>query len=103
MNIIEILSIQRKGRCLTEAEEKLQELVKQVSKTGKSGILTLKIKITPKEGTVELHDDVDVKMPKPDKFGTVFYPDEKTGLLFREDPLQPELPNVTTMEDAASQ
>ena len=103
MQLQEILVTQRKGRCLTELQEKLQEVVKAVSATGKTGKLKLVIKIIPKGETVELHDDIDASIPKPNKFGTIFYPDEKTGALSREDPEQPELPVIAKMADAVNQ
>lgn len=103
MNITEVLTTQRKGKCIIELQEQLQEVIKEVCRTGKKGKLKLTLDILPKGETVELHDDIEAKIPKPSKFGTIFYPDEKTGLLSREDPEQTELPGIAQMSEAANE
>ena len=94
MNIIEVISAQRKGRCLVEAQQQLQELVKACADTGKKGKLTITLEVIPAEiGTVVVRDDVTAKLPKPERSSTSFYADEQ-GALHREDPRQPEFEEV---------
>lgn len=94
MNIIEVINAQRKGRCLIEAQEQLQELVKACSDTGKKGKLTITLEIIPAEtGTVVLRDDITTKLPKPERSSTSFFADEQ-GSLHRDDPKQPEFEEV---------
>lgn len=102
MNLTEVLSNQRKGRCLIEAQEKLQELVKKCSATGKKGSFSLKLTLSAAESTVVITDEVKISAPEPNKLGTTFYADEKGGL-HKEDPKQGEFAEVTKMDDAVNQ
>lgn len=103
MNLIEALSHLRKGKLVTDAQEKLHALVKSCSDTGKSGTLTIKIKVgAAEDSTVALVGTVSVKHPEPSAASTLFYADEEGGL-HREDPNQPELPAIAKMSEAASQ
>lgn len=98
MNLISVLSQMRKGKLLNEANDKLAALVKQCRDTSKVGTFTLKIKVKPaNHGEVWLTDDVDTKTPKPDATLSLFY-DDKEGALLKDDPNQPELPNVVPVE-----
>jgi hypothetical protein len=59
------------------------------------GDLTLKIKFKKENrGTLSVETDVKTKIPKPATERTLFFPDEATGDLHREDPKQPPLRNV---------
>lgn len=98
MNLIEVLNEQRKGKCLIEAQEKLQELVKTCTDLGKKGSIIITLQVIPAEtGTIVLKDDVTSKLPKPERSSTSFYVDDD-GSLHREDPNQPELPAIAQME-----
>lgn len=81
----------RRGRCMQELSENLAALVEKVKETGKSGNLTLKLKVQPAtqmaEDCVTVEDDVTAKLPKPSRKGTLFYPTEDNRLS-REDPRQ---------------
>jgi hypothetical protein len=88
MNLIEILTQLRKGKCVIDAQSKLQEVVKQCRDTGKSGELTLKLKIKPgAKGEMIVTGMAEGKLPKADVTGNLFY-DDQDGLLLREDPKQ---------------
>ena len=95
MNLIEVLSSQRKGKCLVEAEEKLQAVVAQCQKTGLAGSMTITFKLKPglEEGTIHVSDDVDAKLPKAAKPSVTYYSDAQ-GALHRDDPKQGEFSNV---------
>ena len=102
MNIVEIIATQRKGRCLVEAQDKLQELVQECQRTGKKGKFTLTLEVSAAEdSTVVLRDDITTKLPKPQTSSTVWYADER-GALHREDPRQPEFPELTRIEQAVN-
>lgn len=92
MNFIEILQQIRKGKCVTEAQERLLAVVKQCRNTGKTGEVTLKIRITPGvNGEMLVSGTSDQKLPKAEVVSSLFYDDEN-GALLREDPRQPEIP-----------
>ena len=85
----------RGGRTLSEIENGLAKIVQKVRETGKQGKITLTIKVDVAEREtwdekaiqVTLHDDVDVKIPKPARTKSVFFADQ-TGRLTRHDPAQ---------------
>lgn len=102
MNLTDIIATQRKGKCLTEAQDKFQELVKACSETGKKGKFTLTFNIIAADGTVILSDEVATKIPTPNKPSTTFFADDH-GALHRDDPRQPEFAAVVKMENAVNQ
>lgn len=103
MNIVESLSLLRKGKLVLEAQEKLAALVKACSDTGKKGKLTITLSVgAAEDSTVALTGKVSVQVPEPSSSNTIFYADEH-GNLFRDDPRQPELPSITRIEEAAAQ
>lgn len=103
MNIIESLNVIRKGKLVVEAQEKLQQLVKACSETGKKGKLVITLNVgAAEEQTVAITGRVKIDAPEATTSSTMFYTDE-SGALFREDPRQPELPSITRMDDAVSQ
>lgn len=100
MKLLELLTIQRKGKFVTEAEEKLRSVVQTCMATGKAGSFTIKLKITPTgEETLVVSDDLDIKPPKAETMGSTYYPDAQ-GELFRDDPKQGEFDVVTTAVNA---
>lgn len=100
MKFIELIAAQRKGRFITDAEEKLRSVVKTCMDTGKSGVMTIKLKIQPTgEETLVVEDDLDIKPPKPQTMGSTYYPDEQ-GELFKDDPKQGEFEVVSKVADA---
>lgn len=84
---------QRNGGLHDDLSNALVELVNACVETGKKGVLTLKVTVTPTKDEVTLlvTDDVNVATPKPDAKPALFYHDEH-GNLLRRDPRQPELP-----------
>lgn len=102
MNIIEILTQLRKGKCLIEAQVKLQDLIKQCRDTGKAGELTVKLKIKPGgSGEMFVTGTADGKLPKADVTASMFYDDEN-GSLLRDDPRQIAIEFEAARNDAAS-
>lgn len=84
----------RKGRTVSELEDKMREVVNRVRDTGKKGTLTLTISIDPTkagDGTYQLSDKVVSKLPDFERHATLFFgtPD---GNLQQEDPRQQPLP-----------
>lgn len=71
-----------------ELGQGLKELVAAVRDTGKAGTLTLVISVKPFEGdidTLQVNDDVKLKLPVHDRKPGIFYPD-RDGNLTRNDP-----------------
>lgn len=98
MNLSEVINTQRKGRCLMDAQQAFQDVVKACIATGKKGKFTISLEIKAAEdSTVVLRDEITTRIPKPEVSSTTFYADEQ-GALFREDPRQPEFPEVARVE-----
>lgn len=82
----------RKGGTVNELSNALQALTKAVRETGKKGVLTLKLTLSPANNNevVLVSDDVQVKEPKMSKASTTFFMTED-DLLSRSDPRQAEM------------
>ena len=67
----------RNGQTLDDLSERLNELVRDVRATGKSGELTLSIKVAPASkgdtDTLMLNDTIKVKAPDLDRASTLFF------------------------------
>lgn len=92
--IFDVLAQSRGSAAVHDASKLLNELAKVVKETGKAGTLTIKLTIKPDktDNTVVMVDaDVTTKMPKKPYPTSIFYVDDRTGDLTREDPRQLEL------------
>lgn len=101
-SFIDFLREQRGGQTEEELADKLNELVKMVSSTGKKGKLTLTITVEPLKadsGQMVVSDDVTVKLPHHSRGGSVFYATPENNLT-RKDPRQAEL-NLKAVPEAA--
>lgn len=98
---VSTVDVLRKGHLSDELNDKLRELVLAVAQSGKSGSISLTIKIKPasKGGPLEVHDDVKMTLPRPDRSSTYLYNTDDGGLT-RNDPAQEELPGIRAVEDA---
>lgn len=83
----------RHGKTLAELSLELSRLIEAVKHTGKPGVLDYKIKVKPaSEGdavTVQLDDDINVKMPRLPRGSSIFFVNENNELQ-RNDPRQRE-------------
>lgn len=92
--IFDVLSQIRGGAAVTDAAKMLNELSRAVKETGKAGTLTIKLTVKPDKTdntVVAIDPDVTIKAPKKPYPSGVFYIDDRTGDLTREDPRQLEL------------
>lgn len=82
----------RRGAFITEASEKLAELTQAVMKTGKSGSMTITIKMRRNADgeSIELTDNINAKIPKKDTPSTNFFAGDN-GELLRDHPKQQEM------------
>jgi hypothetical protein len=85
MAFIDTLIAMRNGGAAIELEQALEEVVKAVRKTGKTGKLTLTVQVQPADkgpdiDTVFLQDKVKIDAPKPDKKLTLFFANESNQL-----------------------
>lgn len=89
----QFLHEQRNGALHDDPSRGLVELVNACVETGKKGMLTLKVTISPNddEETLVVLDDIVLKVPKPTTKAGLFYFD-KDGNLLRRNPRQEELP-----------
>ncbi len=95
---MQLLAQLASGRTMTVLAEKYPQLVAAVKSTGKKGELVLKLTVKPdgrgEEGeveTVEVHDEVKIKVPERDRKPTIFFVTSE-NMLERSNPKQPELP-----------
>lgn len=92
--IFDVLSQIRGGAAINDAAKDLNELVRAVKETNKPGTLTIKLTIEPDKTdstVVTIQPDVTLKLPKKPRAKGIFYVDEKTYDVTREDPRQLEL------------
>lgn len=100
-----MLTAQRKGACLSEADDALRQLVKKCVDTGKKGKLTVTFEVRPTADTVTIVDDVATKAPKPEQMGSSFFADDE-GNLSKNNPRQVEMfddEKVAQLPKAANQ
>lgn len=93
-SIIHTLSQIRGGAALADADRLCADVVKAVKETGKKGSVTLTIIIEPDKTdntVVTLQPDVTVKTPRRAYAKGIFFVDDRTGELSREDPRQIEM------------
>ena len=94
----------QQGRAHDELTEGLHDVIAAVKETGKSGSVTLTIKIDPDkkaQGIFRISDNVTIKAPQHDR-GTRIYFADKAGNLTRSDPNQPELEGLRDVSAPAA-
>lgn len=82
-----------RGKSKDELAAAITQVIATVRDTGKAGEIVYKVKITnlnPEEATLTFTDDVSVKLPKPNRQGSVFYTDDDLKIS-RKDPRQAEM------------
>lgn len=93
-SITDVLTQIRGGAALKDAGAELAEVIRAVKATGKKGSITLKIDIEPDktdDTVVTFQPDITVKKPKKPYAKGIFFFDERSGNVSREDPRQMEL------------
>jgi hypothetical protein len=95
---------QRRGALHSELSEKFAELVAACQTYEKGGTLTLQIKVKPsKDGeTVQISDQLTLKVPEADRSPSVFFTDGR-GNVSRSNPRQDELPLREVSAPAAAE
>lgn len=92
--ILGVLTEHRGGEVLTELSAAMREVAEAVQNIGKSGTITLKIKVAVAQGTsntLVISDEVKTTLPKAERRGSIFYVDPQNNLV-RNDPAQHDLP-----------
>lgn len=96
-NTIKTLQDLRQGQALDDLGDAIANLVAQVRHTGRAGKVTLTLTIGPLSkgdtNVIAINDAVSVKLPKLETGTTVLYADDN-GVLSRNDPRQPKLPEL---------
>lgn len=91
------------GSVAQQATDELNDLIHAITETGKSGSLTITIKIKPigNTGQVEIDSDVKAKQPAPTRGKTLMFctPDNN---MQRENPRQQLLEGLRTADEEAS-
>lgn len=98
---------QSHGKTHEEMGEGLHQLVARVLETGKTGTISLTIKVKPMEDSDEspllITDEIKLRLPEHDRKASIFYTD-KAGNLTKRDPNQldfdslREVPGVGTVD-----
>lgn len=96
----------RGGRTIAELSEQLGEVIEAVRRTGKSGVLALRLTVKPfsKGKTDEevqplaIEDAISTKLPQLERGVTLFFSDAGGGLE-RNDPRQMSLPELKKVEE----
>ena len=94
--ILGVLTEHRRGAVISDLSQALREVAGAVQLVGKSGTVTLKLKVAIAQGTsgtLVISDEVIAKLPKAEKQGSIFFADPDNNLV-REDPAQSTLPLV---------
>lgn len=95
-DIIGTLVVLSRGNFVIDAGRELHELTEAIKDTGKKGVLTIKLEVTPsglRKGVVnqvEIRPDISISKPKPDQGKSIFFITEDHKLT-REDPDQMEM------------
>ncbi len=91
------------GNLEQEATDALQDMVHACTQTGKSGELTIKVKLKPigNTGQVELDAEVKAKVPTPTRGKTLMFATPDNNLQ-RENPKQQTLEGLRTADQEAS-
>lgn len=93
----------RQGEIITELSTKMREAVEVARKRGKTAKVILEITLSPNNSNaISFAAEVTTKLPKEDPYAGIFFSDEN-GNLFRNDPLQQELPPLRTVEPEQQQ
>jgi hypothetical protein len=91
----DLLREQRRGSMHDELTAQLHELVNAVESIGKPGKLVLTIDIRKYKndtgGVIEVSDDVELKLPKPDRPTAIWFT-TADGNLSKTDPAQKQMP-----------
>jgi hypothetical protein len=101
--ITDIMRELRRGRVLDIASERLQEVVRAVDLTGKSGEVTITLKVKPEKGggaAKTLQPSVKAKVPEVELSEGIFFSDD-SGDLHRTDPDQREMFKDSSADDQA--
>jgi hypothetical protein len=100
---IDTLNAIRYGNLHEELTDKLSELTKACSETGKVGELTLKIKLKPgKAGQMEILDEIKAKIPEFERGSTILFTTPE-GNLQREDPRQMKLEGLRVVDQESGE
>lgn len=89
-----VLMEHRRGEVLSDISQALREVAGAVLLVGKSGTVTIKLKVAVAQGTrntLVISDEITAKIPKADKQGSIFFADHNNNLV-REDPDPASLP-----------
>lgn len=91
LNFLEFVSSFRRGELLDEGNQKLNELMDAIQRTGGNGALTLKLNFkVNKAGQLEIQPDLTIKKPTR-ALGAGIYFVSDDGRLSRRDPRQMDI------------
>lgn len=93
----------RQGVILTDLSVAMRTAVEAARKHGKTSSLTLEVKFSPNAANaIAFTAEVTTKLPKEAPFAGIFFSDEQ-GNLFRNDPIQPDMRPLRTVEGEPEQ
>lgn len=90
-NFADFLAEFGKGATNKVASQRMREIVKACTETGRKGAITIKIEVGAAGGVAELRAKISVTKPEPQLPGGVYFATDEGGLV-EEDPRQMKLP-----------
>jgi hypothetical protein len=101
LNFLEFLQGFRRGELLQDGDQKLNELMTAIQKTGSGGSITLRLAFkVNKAGQIEITPDIAMKKPTRN-LGTGIYFATDDGRLTRRDPNQMDIEDEIERRRAA--
>lgn len=97
---IDVLMRQGNGATNQELSDELREIVQRVQSTGKTGTLTLQLKVEliKQTNSIVILDKISAKKPEYDRPSSLFFAD-KNGNLLRDDPNQPSIFDLADVDE----
>ncbi len=96
-NFADFLAEFGKGTTNRVASERMREIVKACTETGRKGSITIKLEVGAVGGVAELRAKISVTKPEPALPGGVYFATEEGGLV-EEDPRQLRLPTARVID-----
>lgn len=98
-SILNMIRDADRGQLMEDANEAVETIVEAINADyERSGEITIKLKLTTKNGVVQVLPSLDHKLSKPERNPTQLFIGED-GSLSRRDPRQPVMPTVVDADE----
>lgn len=98
-SILNMIREADRGQLMEDANVAIEDIIDAITADyERSGEVTIKIKLTTKNGVVQIMPSLDSKLSKPERNPTQMFIGED-GSLSRRDPRQPVMPSVVAADE----